>query len=223
MRKYKGVSLVEMLITIVILSVIMILTTTTLTTLIKVSAAANGRSMSRDDSEFVIELIRRSVRNSYADDVYIYNVSGRTYDTTTKKIVSENVSGYTTPVAQGAVGNEIHFRPTGYSRWICIAYFPTETDASIGYIVKSSTVDNATPSSCFDSTNPQYLQYAMVLNSDDVYAEFLNFQMYKTAENNLRVISSIKMKPALMPKKMGNITPEYFKQALITSEKLTWE
>ena len=223
-KKYKGVSLAEMLITMIIISIIMLLAATTLNTLIKVSAAANGRSISRDDSEFIIELIRRSVRNSYTDDVYIYNVSGRSYNTTTKKVVDgATVTGYTSAVAQGVVGNEIHFRPTGYNRWICIGYFPTTTDNTVGYIVKSSIGDNLTPSSCFDGNSTSYQQYGMVLNSDDVYAQFLNFQMYKTAENNLRVISSIKMKPAIMLKQMGNITPEYFKQTLITSEKLTWE
>lgn len=222
--KYKAVSLIEMLITMVVITTVLLLATVTLTTLIRVSSVSNGRTMARDESEFVLELLRRNIRNTDADDVYVYNVSGRTFDEEENKTVdSETVTGYESEILEGIVGNEIHFRPVGYDRWMCIGYFPSSTDDTVGYIVKSSYSNNLTPQNCLKGDDEQYIQNAMVLNSSEVYAQQLSFVVYKATEGNVLITIEVKMKPRVILLSGNKISPEFFRQALISSQKLTWE
>lgn len=223
-KRYKGVSLIEMLITIVIIAIVLLLAATTLTTLIRVSSISAGRAMARDETEFVIELIRRNIRNTHTEDVFIYNVSGRTFNEDTGK--PENlggVNGYAAPVADGSAGTEIHFRPSGYHRWICIGYFPTTSDATRGYVVKSSYSDNADPSLCLSGASSQYTQYGMVLNSSEVKVNLFSLVMYRVSESNIRILTEVEMEPVRALVAGKDFTAKYYKQALITSEKLTWE
>jgi len=62
-NKYEGFSLVEMLITIVILGMVMLIASVTLTTLIKISTVSSNKTRVRNETEFVLELVRRTVRN----------------------------------------------------------------------------------------------------------------------------------------------------------------
>ena len=74
--KYEGFSLIEMLITIVIIGMVMLISSVTLTSLIKVSTVSSNKIRARNESEFVLELVRRTVRNSDPSDVYIFNSLG---------------------------------------------------------------------------------------------------------------------------------------------------
>jgi prepilin-type N-terminal cleavage/methylation domain-containing protein len=72
-EKYQAFSLVEMLLTIVIIGMVMLISSVTLTTLIKVSTVASNKIRARNESEFVLELVRRTVRNSDPSDVLIFS------------------------------------------------------------------------------------------------------------------------------------------------------
>ncbi|MBP5204315.1 prepilin-type N-terminal cleavage/methylation domain-containing protein [bacterium] len=138
-KTYEGFSLIEMLITMIIMSIIMVVVSSSLTTLVKVSLVSSAKMKLRNESEYVLELVRRTVRNSNPDDVYIYDSLGaRVYDPKTgvvegdeEKIPSVYSSANivkpegTLDAGDSAktVGNEIHFRPYGYEEWICIGFF----------------------------------------------------------------------------------------------------
>lgn len=222
-KKYKGLSLIEMLITLAILTVVILLASTTLTTLIKTSAVTSARSIARQESEFITEFLRRSIRNSHYSDVILYNVSGRTYNDETQRVEGTNYSGYTSPLAEGSIGNEIHFRPFGYERWICIAYFPKSTDSTKGFIVKSSYPDNNSPQECFNSSNSEYLQNAIVLNSPEIYVNLFELTHYTTPSKNLLITVNVETESIYEMSFAKNIKPRFFSQSLISTQKLTWE
>lgn len=223
-KRYKGVSLVEMLITIVILTTVMLLVTVTLTTLIRTSAVTNARTTARQESEFVLELIRRNIRNSHTEDIIIYNVANRAFNETTGKLEDTGaVTGYSTPALEGAVGNVIHFRPNGYHRWICIGYFPKTDDAEKGYFVKSSYSNNDTPSECLNGNNSEYSQNALVLNSKEVYGSQFDISYYSTPNGNKLMTIAVTMASIYDMSFSRNVKPVYYKQALISTQKLTWE
>ena len=60
---YEGFSLVEMLLTMIIIGFVFLLVSTVLSTLIKVSTISTAKTTVRSESEFILELIRRNVRN----------------------------------------------------------------------------------------------------------------------------------------------------------------
>lgn len=221
--KYEGLSLVEMLITLVILTVVILLASTTLTTLIKTSAVTSARSIARQESEFITEFLRRSIRNSHYSDVILYNVSGRTYNEETQKVEGASYSGYAAPITEGSVGNEIHFRPFGYERWICIGYFPKSSDSTKGYIVKSSYTDNNSPAECFNSSNPEYLQNAVILNSSEIYVNIFELMHYTTPSKNLLITVNVETESIYEMSFARKIKPRFFSQSLISTQKLTWE
>lgn len=223
-KKYKGVSLVEMLITIVIITVVMLLVSVVLTTLIRTSAVTNARTTARQESEFVMELIRRNIRNSHTSDIVLYNVTNRAFNESENKVVDTGVvNGYSTAVIEGGNANVIHFRPNGYDRWVCIGYFPLTTDPTKGYIVKSSYPNNTTPSNCFNGNDPEYAQNALILNSSEVYADQFNIVYYNSSDGNKLMTVNISMKSIRDMSFSRNVKPTYFKQALISTQKLTWE
>ena len=61
-KTYDGFSLVEMLITTVILGFIMLISAIVLTTLIRVSTTSTNKARVRTDSEYVLELLKRTIR-----------------------------------------------------------------------------------------------------------------------------------------------------------------
>lgn len=223
-KRYKGISLIEMLLTLVIITVVILLVSVVLTTLIRVSAVSNARTTARQESEFVLEVVRRNIRNSHNEDIVVYNVANRKFNETTGKVEDTGiVSGYDLPVVQGVNGNVIHFRPNGYHRWICIGFFPTTTDNTKGYIVKSSYPDNFTPKECLNGNNAEYSQNALILNSSEVYASIFNIMYYDTPNRNKLMTVAVSMKSIRDMSFSRNVKPEYFKQALISTQKLTWE
>ena len=112
-EKYEGFTLVEMLLTIVIIGIVMLISMTTLTTLIKTSTVSSNKTKVRNESEYVLELIRRSVRNSNPSDVFIYNSrNARVFNRNTNSIVGTGVSPatvYGNSLEENQIGNEIHF------------------------------------------------------------------------------------------------------------------
>ncbi len=76
MKKYVGFSLVETLITIFIMAMVLLLLNVTLITMVKTSGIATGRTVSRQETEYMNEVIRRYVRNSDSDLINLYNTKG---------------------------------------------------------------------------------------------------------------------------------------------------
>lgn len=226
MKKYEAYSLVEMLITIVIIGIVMLIASVILTTLIKISTVSSNKTRVRTESEFVLELVRRTVRNSNPSDVYIYNSSSaRKYDSIDNVVEDElgaNLpSVYGTSLGENQVGNEIHFRPYGYESWVCIAFFSSTLDPEIGYIVKT-TADDLTGQhqNCFVQGSSGYL---IPLNSEIVDID--NFQIAYTVldDSNYMIRFDIDAHPIEWYLGLGApVRKEVHRQAVVSTEGIVW-
>ena len=220
---YDGFSLIEMLVTMVIIGFVFLLVATTLTTLIRVSRISTAKTVVRNESEFILELIRRNVRNSNVGDVLIFNTSGRVYDG--ESIVEvEDVLGFDDPLAAGEEGNEIHFRPNGYSRWICIAYFASSEEPDMGYILKASTDDISSDHSiCFDPESSDYQKYTIQLNSEEVDINSFGIKYIESTYDNYIIVADINSQPFYWYEGSGKLfNREVNRQVVVSTEGLTW-
>lgn len=229
-EKYEGFSLVEMLITIVIIGIVMLISSVTLTTLVKVSSVSSNKTRVRNESEFILELIRRTVRNSNPSDVYIYNSrSARTFNTDTRLIEDNGTSDlsavYSESLSENEVGNEIHFRPYGYDNWICIGFFESSTsETGQGYIVKTTTNDlQDGHEECFNSENNNAGVYTIVLNSDSVSINNFNIAYTKTTDENYLIRFDIDAEPVYWYFGKGApVTKKVLRQTVVKTEGLIW-
>lgn len=230
MRKYSAFSLVEMLITIAIIGMVMLIASVTLTTLIKISTVSSNKTRTRNETEFVLELVRRTVRNSNPSDVFVYNtVDARTYNSETELVenkpeVVDISNSYANALGAGFQGNEIHFRPYGYTNWICIAFFESKTEENKGYILKTSTVDLYNQhEKCFDSTQSDYAQYTILLNSPYVDINSFEISYTETTGSNYLFRFTISAEPTdwyLAPG--APVKREIIRQAIVSTEGLMW-
>ncbi|MBI2356510.1 type II secretion system protein [Candidatus Dojkabacteria bacterium] len=222
-KKYNAVSLVEMLITMVILGIVMILVSITLSTMIRTSIISTSRTTTREESEFILELLRKTVRNSNAEEIFLYQVSGRMYDKASERTVDSGLAGYDTPITSDQTGTEIHFRPVGYNKWVCIGFFPDSEDPERGYILKSIRQDLEVASECFNGQSSFYTINTLVLNSEDVDVNSLSMQFFNTYDSNYLITIDLEMEPVHWVANSGSIKPGYFKQTVVSTQKLTWE
>jgi len=222
-NRYEGFSLIEMLITMVIIGFVFLLVATTLTTLIRISTISTAKTTVRNESEFILELIRRNVRNSNVGDVLIFNTSGRVYDGETI-VETEEVIGFDNPLNAGIEGNEIHFRPNGYSRWICIGYFVNSEDSEMGYILKSSSEDiSSDHSTCFNPEDSDYQKYAIQLNSEEVDINSFGVKYIESTYENYMIITDINAQPVHWYEGSGKLfNREVNRQVVVSTEGLTW-
>ena len=224
-EKYEGFTLVEMLLTIVIIGIVMLISMTTLTTLIKTSTVSSNKTKVRNESEYVLELIRRSVRNSNPSDVFIYNSrNARVFNKNTNSIVGTGVSPatvYGNSLEENQIGNEIHFRPFGSNSWVCIGYFKALNSAN-GYVVKTTAEDLlGKHDTCFDVNRKN--SYFIVLNSD--YVLMNNFQVAytKTADENYLIRFDIEAEPRFWYlSKNAPVTKKVLRQAVVKTGGLIW-
>jgi len=222
-KMYKGFSLVEMLITIIIIGFVFLLVATTLTTLIRVSSISTAKTTIRNETEFILELIRRNVRNSNVGDVLIFDTSGREYNGETV-VEIEEITGFDNPLDAGVEGNEIHFRPNGYSRWICIGYFLGSEDSDMGYILKSSTEDISSDHSiCFNPESSDYQKYTIQLNSEEVDITSFGIKYIESTYGNYLIIANIGAEPVYWYEGSGKwFNKEVNRQVVVSTEGLTW-
>lgn len=231
-NKYEGFTLVEMLITIAILGIIMIISSTVLTTLIRVSIVANDKIRARNESEFVLELMRRTVRNSNPADVYIFNSlyqdnMGRWFDPELEEFHDRGEIGlvYENVVGENQPGNEIQFRPYGFQDWICLGFFETDPDEEEvrGYLLWSSGRDLVgNHQSCFGDPDGPY-GYLMVLNSE--YINIKNFEIYYTLspDANYVITFNILSEPVHWYLARGApVNREVFRQTVVSTEGVLW-
>ncbi|MGI6484513.1 MAG: PilW family protein [Candidatus Dojkabacteria bacterium] len=229
-KTYEGFSLIEMLITTVLLGFIMLISALVLTTLLRVSTTATNKARIRTDSEYVLELLKRTIRTTSPDYVKIFDSSGREFDT-----INNNVSirdGVFTEVTTGT-GNEIHIKPNGSSRWLCVAYYkgsPSDTDnAGVvkGYILKTSIedMDNNIEGhkGCFNPEVNHQSNY-LVLNSR--FANIEDFKIKQSlAGDDYNKIIQFDLKSSAVYwyfAKGGLLNRSFYRQAVVKTEGVIW-
>ncbi|MGI6443464.1 MAG: hypothetical protein ACOX06_00410 [Candidatus Dojkabacteria bacterium] len=238
--KYNAFSLLEMIITTFIIGFIMIIVALVLTTLIKVSVVTTNKTAARNDSEFVLELLRRNIKSSNPDHVRIYNShNNRIYNKETGRVTDigfQETQDWTS-VGPGEKGNEIHFRPQGSQNWVCIAYYWGPTwdvekkkdekgeNIRMGYILKvtKDKDEYALAKDCFGVLNSKHS--LMVLNSKSINVKDFSL-LYRThGEDAINKIIQIDM--LVQPvhwyfAKGAPINREVYRQAIITTESIKW-
>jgi len=229
-KTFKAFSLVEMLITIGILSIVLLIATQTLNTVFRISAITQFKTVTKNEVGFSLELIERLLANSNVVDVYLYDtVDARTYNVETESI--DTVPGANIPmiygsrIESGITGNEIHIRPYGYGLWVCLGYFQGVQNPEQGYLLKRTTT--TLPSghqSCFDTdeilidTHPLF-----VLNSDEVKVNEFSVSYIKSSNLNNVFYVNITMEPVnWVPGGNDQIQRSVVRQAVITTQGLTW-
>ncbi len=237
--KYKAFSLLEMIITTFIIGFIMAVVALVLTTLIKVSVVTTNKTAARNDSEFILELLKRNIRSSNPEHVNIYNSKEeRTYNRQTGKVVhTEKKPGEWESVGPSVLGNEIHFRPQGSQNWVCIAYYkgiPGDIekkkddkghDVPMGYVLKVTKTreEYTTAKDCFgDLSNKHPL---MVLNSKSINVKELTFQYRTHGVDSVNKVIQVDMiaRPVHWYFAPGApINREVYRQAVISTESIEW-
>lgn len=225
-KTYEGFSLVEMLITTVILGFIMLISALVLTTLLRISTTSTNKARVRTDSEYVLELLKRTIRTTDPNYVHIYNSASRRYDATSGlvNVVSNDFPEIT---EVGGVGNEIHIRPNNSQRWICLAYYKgVDADKDNagnvkGYILKTSML-NEDHGGCFTHTvNPPY-NY-MVLNSRFVNIEDFAIKLRPTVDFNKIIQFDLKASAIYWYFGSGSIlSRSLYRQAVVKTESVIW-
>ncbi len=225
MKKYLALSLIEMLITIAIISTVMLLCGVILNTLIRVSSISEARTSARQESEFLLEYLKKSIRNSETTEIFLYAPTGRAYDAKNDQVVDVGgVTGYDTALTTGVAGTEIHFRPIGYKSWVCLGVFKDKDNPNLGYIVKTTASDLTKAADCFDNTRPDYKLNTFVLNSTDIDVDQLNMTYNPTFGANYIITIDLTMEPIhWVNDNAEGLKPTYFKQAIISTQRLSWE
>lgn len=231
-NKYEGFSLVEMLISLFIIGMVMLISGNTLTTLIKISSVSANKTQVRNETEFVLELVRRTVRNSDPSEVYIYNSANtRVYNPDTNEMEDKGTSidlenAYANKLEENVSGNEIQFRPYGYENWICIGLFASSKDPDMGYILKTSAQDLTNQhSSCFGSggaeNDPE--KYIITLNSENVDIDDFKIAYTILKDSNYLIRFDISAHPTQWY--LGSNAPidrEVYRQAVVSTEGIVW-
>jgi hypothetical protein len=224
-----------MIITIAIMGVVMIISSTVLSTLIRVSTVSSNKIRARNESEFVLELLRRTIRNSDPSDVYIFRSNDpdalgqvRAYDPENDVMVSEidEEDIYASGLLEGQVGNEIQFRPYGFSNWLCLGFFhdvnDDVNDPKKGYILWTSGYDlRDNHASCFAPDNSS--SYLMLLNSDYINIKDFQISYMKSADGNYIITFDILSEPVnwyLGPN--GVIDREVHRKGVVSTEGVVW-
>lgn len=234
-KQYEGFSLIEMLFTIVILSIVMLLVATTLNTVIKTSQTANSKNQARSDVNYIINMYERLITNSNLDDIKMYNSLGkRKFGFDTNGIPRIETQGstptYTPLTNDGDSGNEIHVRLYGTDYWTCIGYFRNDYDDSYtnpppeiqyGYIVKAIMKDEADATehaNCFNQDVTitllhSYSNNIMVRNPTGYDNLPFDMRYIKVDENNSMFTIRVSVEPLWWP-----IKGTYLKQRWVTRQ-----
>lgn len=232
--KYDGFSMVEMLITLLIMGVVMILVGVTLTSLIKASAISSARTLSRNEKEFMFDLIERYIENADPEEILVYDVSGRYVDDTgairvySEFLVAASFANVVLP--SSGTGNEIHIRPTGSSSWVCLAFYPdanyansSDPDASIGYIVKATSDSLTNHADCISSANPDLQESLIFLNAREIDVELFDVRYYRSASENYTFMIDLGLQPTnWVAGRESKYKPIYRDQLVVSTDKILY-
>ena len=232
-NSYDAFSLIEMLITIIILGFILLTCALVLTTLIKVSTVSTNKTRVRTESEYMQELLRRTIRTTDPANANIYNsIQVRTFDPATSTVISDNIEEtYNNPLEESIVGNEIHLRPYGSSKWICVGFFygknnEMESDGKTrkGYVLKTTmdSNNNYSPASCFDPTQNSPYNY-IVLNSRFVNVSNMEILFTRTEDENKEFILNVHSNAIYWYFAKGApLSRSVFRQSIVKTEGVMW-
>ncbi len=226
-RRYNGFSLVEMLLTLGILGIIMVLVATTLTTLIKVSSVSNSKNQARNDINFIMELMNRSLSGSNISDITMYQSGAVRYFNDQTLSLEDIPAGvgevYSNPtILVGTPANEIHVRSYGYNVWTCIGYFRNTVNQERGYLLKTTMYGLENHADCFDPNRAD--AYVSVLQNmsvtvDDFSVEYL---VIGDDADNMFIIDAT-VEPLDWPESFGlSIKRQITRQSTVSSQGLTW-
>ncbi|MDY0096983.1 MAG: prepilin-type N-terminal cleavage/methylation domain-containing protein [Candidatus Dojkabacteria bacterium] len=226
-RKYKGFSLIELLLTMMILTVIMLLVATTLNTVIKVSNATNSKNTARSNMLYIMDFLSRALTNAELADVYMYNSS-------TIRSLGEGPAGelsILTPAGVGSVyedgkledtdfvGNEIHIKLYGYSDWTCIGYF--EDRGGYGYLVRTVYEGDMgnDHSQCFSESAVITPMHSFMIDVENFNLEYI---AVGDGENRLFLINAT-LNPLYWPvRDTFPVTRTISRQSVVSTKALTW-
>lgn len=236
-NKYEAFSLIEMLITIIILGFILITCALVLTTLIKVSTVSTNKTRVRTESEYMQELLRRTIRTTDPTNAVLFNSHPvRQYNPATSEVVSAGQfsspgSGYGSPKPENEVGNEIHLKPFGSNKWICVAFFyevgdKMEADGVTrkGYVLKTSMPDTeyVNAADCFDSQKNKPHNY-IVLNSRFVNVSEMEIIYTSTENKNKEFVLNLHSDAIYWYFSKGApLKKDIFRQSIIKTEGVMW-
>lgn len=229
-NKYFAFSLVEMLITISLLGFIMMTVSVVLSTLIKVSVVSTNKIRARNESEFVLELIRRTVRNTNPTDLYLFNsLNSRAYNAEEERFVDksniiQNTYSLQNLVEEATEANEIHFKPYGdYHKWVCIGFFkspPVDDEDQRGYLLMTSkeSMGSTEHESCFGQAD-----YLILLNSPYVNIGDFTIQYAKSGNMSYLILFDIEAEPVDWYLSTGApIQRTVFRQGVVSTEGFVW-
>ncbi len=235
---YEAFSLVETIITMVIMSFLMLLVGYTFTTMLKTSITMDQKLTARDELDTGLELLKRTLKSAATDQIYIYDSSDtervfqgganyRVYTPNASDEVAQSVKDSFVDPGTGDFlrlgvgddsGNEIHIVPAGSDRILCYGYFEN-ADGDYGVLVKSSMsiTEVDSPWNCFFSATEEYKKNTMILNSEDV--NFTDFSVYyNDVGDNTVMVADLTAKPV---KWIGDGEPTpYFSQIIVRTGKL---
>lgn len=217
-EKYKGFSLIELLLTMMILGVISLLVGVTLNTIIRVSNSTNSKNLARNDANYIMDIVKRTVSNAQLEDVYLFNSSSRKLDYTGGVLgVSLDSNPYTDPGKED-MGNEMHVKLYGYDTWSCIGYF--KDDLGYGYIVQSTVRGlNYEADTCISSSNSITILHSLTMDVPSFEVSYIDIG---DGENSMFDVS-IEVKPLFWPLKQNILVkPSVYRRSVISTEALTW-
>jgi prepilin-type N-terminal cleavage/methylation domain-containing protein len=249
-KTLKAFSLVEMIITLGILSIVFLLTSKTLTTVVQVSTVNKYKTVTRNEADFAMEYIERVLTNSNikdeGQDVFIYNSTNvRNYDPVNGVIIDDPIQDndrdveYNRITTNGSFGNEIHIQLHGYEGWLCIGYFKEpddgdDTTIEKGYLLKRSVNSLPDPIDIGPDENPHKycfeegdllltgFQYPiLVLNSEDVNVNDFKVSYTKSQFINNIFYVDIEMEPLFWASGVS-IEKAVIRQSIVTTKGLTW-
>jgi len=226
-KKYNGFSLIELLLTTMILVIIMLLVATTLNTVIKVSNTTNSKNTARSNMTYIMDFMSRALSNAELSDVYLFKSSGVRFlgegDGGKLSILSSPLGS---TYANGNLGdepkggNEIHIKLYGYDDWTCIGWFKDSTNPEYGYLVRTVYEEEMTDhSNCFNEDAVLTPMHAFMIDASYFDIEYI---VVGDGQNRMFLLDA-KLTPLYWP--VGDtfpVTREVSRQAVVSTQALTW-
>jgi len=195
-QAYEGFSLVETLLTMVILAMVMLFVSSILNTVIKISHTANSKNRARSDINYVMDVYDRTLSNAKLEDIKMYNSSNArefSFDENGIPVIKE-----VQPLEEiYKVGNsipdninEIHARIYGYDTWVCLGYFKYKNlGKEYGFIVESTSnnLDIDNHNICFAEDSPITVLHSYSVDVSNFSIEYIDIG---DGINSMFVISS---------------------------------
>jgi prepilin-type N-terminal cleavage/methylation domain-containing protein len=227
-KYYSGYSLVEMLITLVIIGFIMVLVSATLTAMIKASSISSARTLARKERQFIFQITERYIENSDPEEVRVFNVPDglqRQYSSD-GSITTENLEeNFNEVVPGGGFGNEIHIRPIGSDNWICIAVMQgTGENSDKGYLLKTAADTLTHHSDCFsESENDDLYRNLVIFNSSEIDVNSFEVSSYRQSSGNYTFLINLELEPVhWVAGSRSQFKPEYYGQLVVTTGKVRY-